>query len=262
MGAVIRIGNSSYRTFYSFGDGIFASAGSISNIVVDREFKSILPKPYSNCEIDSSNLPQFIQGLDLYNLISHSGYEYTQQLCFVQCYQNYVIDKYNCSSIWFPSLFNASQCSLDLSGYIWSKGDAFIVSFINEHCLSMCPLECDQILYRTSLSSLLLNGYNYINYIQSNPNLASDFINRTLDLTSARESFVQVNVFYQSLSYTLTTESPQMDGVTLFGSIGGNLGLFLGVSVFSLCELIEVTFQVYFILKQRKNNVKPLANSF
>ena len=92
--------------------------------------------------------------------------------------------------------------------------------------------------------------------------MIKDFIYTTPDSANAKESFVKLNVFYQSLSYTLTAESPQMDGVTLFGSIGGNLGLFLGVSVFSLCELIEVTFQVYFILKQRKNNVKPVANSF
>ena len=251
FGAVLQIGNSSFQTLFTYGDGIFASAGSITNIAMDREFKSILPKPYSNCEIDSSNSPQFKEGLDLYNLISQSGYEYTQQLCFYQCFQSYAINKYNCTYQGYISLFNVKECSLNLSYYIWKSGQFLSGKFINENCLSMCPLECEQILYRTSLSSLLLNDNSNINFIQSNPNLSSDFINRTLT-TSLRESLVQVNVFYQSLSYTLTTESPQMDAISLFGSIGGNLGLFLGVSVFSLCELIEVTFQVYFILKQRK----------
>ena len=54
FGAVIRIGNSSYSTYYSFGDGLLASAGFKTNIIIDREFKSMLPKPYSNCEIDSN----------------------------------------------------------------------------------------------------------------------------------------------------------------------------------------------------------------
>jgi hypothetical protein len=43
------------------------------------------------------------------------------------------------------------------------------------------------------------------------------------------------------------TESPQMDIIALLASIGGNLGLFLGVSVFSLCELIVVFMEIYFI---------------
>jgi hypothetical protein len=61
-----------------------------------------------------------------------------------------------------------------------------------------------------------------------------------------------LNMFYDSLSYILTTESPQWDAVSLLGSIGGNLGLFLGVSLFSLCELIQVAVEIYFILKGKK----------
>jgi hypothetical protein len=39
IGAVIRIGNSSYKTYYSNGDGILLSPGLKTNIVVEREFK-------------------------------------------------------------------------------------------------------------------------------------------------------------------------------------------------------------------------------
>ena len=84
--------------------------------------------------------------------------------------------------------------------------------------------------------------------IQYNPNLASDFINRTLDSSTVRESFVQVNVFYESLSYSLTTESAQWDANSLLGSIGGNLGLFLGMSVFSLSELVVLGIEIFFVL--------------
>ncbi|MFN9944411.1 MAG: amiloride-sensitive sodium channel family protein, partial [bacterium] len=101
-------------------------------------------------------------------------------------------------------------------------------------------------LYKYSLSFSQLNGGDYVSTIKNNSNLASDFINRPIDSTQAEKSFVRLNVFYDSLSYTLTTESPQMDWVTLLGSIGGNLGLFLGVSVFSLCEIFEVIVQIKF----------------
>jgi hypothetical protein len=36
------------------------------------------------------------------------------------------------------------------------------------------------------------------------------------------------------------------------GSIGGNLSLVLGVSMFSLCELVEVLIEIYFIEKKIK----------
>jgi hypothetical protein len=41
-----------------------------------------------------------------------------------------------------------------------------------------------------------------------------------------------------------------MDLVALVASIGGHLSLFLGVSVFSLCELVEVALEVFFTFKK------------
>ena len=241
LGAVIRIGNSSYETFYSYGEGIFLSPGFETNIIIDREFRSVLPKPYSNCEIDS-NSPQFIEGLDLYNQISQSGYKYTQQVCFLECYQKYVFNKYNCTNFFFPSIFMFRKCSLIFS--FENISEHFDQYFIKKHCLSACPLECDQSLYKSSssFSQLIRKDYTV------STNILSDFLNRTFD----EKSLVQAHIFYQSLSYTLTTESPQWDAISLFGSIGGNLGLFLGMSVFSLCELVEVAVEIFFNIKQRK----------
>jgi len=38
----------------------------------------------------------------------------------------------------------------------------------------------------------------------------------------------------------------------MLASIGGNLGLFLGVSVFSLCEIVEVALEIYFVKRAKK----------
>ena len=66
----------------------------------------------------------------------------------------------------------------------------------------------------------------------------------------AKESVVRVHVFYNTLSYTLLYEYSKITIVTLLGSIGGNLSLFMGVSVFSLFELVEVAIEIYFIRKK------------
>ena len=87
--------------------------------------------------------------------------------------------------------------------------------------------------------------------IADNPKLALDFIERKIDLTQVEKSVVSVNIYDESLSYTLTTESPQMDFVSLLASIGGNLSLFLGVSAFSFCEVAEVMIEIYFLVKNK-----------
>ena len=115
------------------------------------------------------------------------------------------------------SLYNVSQC--DLSRYTSICSDILIKidSFINEVCLPACPSECNRTLYETSISSVQLIGNQWISYITNNPKLYSDFINRTVDSIQAEKSIVNVNLFYSDLSYTITTESPEVEWVSLFG---------------------------------------------
>jgi hypothetical protein len=249
QGAVVRIGNSSYSTYYGDG-GLFISPGLNTFVAVEREFKSILPQPYSNCEAESNS--------ELYNLILKSKYAYTQQLCFVQCMQRFFINKYNCSLSFLISLYsNVSVC--DVGTISFSDMHSVEESkFYSETCLPLCPLECNQTLYKSSISFNRLYKSQYLTFIKKNSKLSSDFINRSIDSSTAEQSFVSVNVFYESLSYKESTESPQLDMITLLGAIGGNLGLFLGASMFTLSEMVEVAIALFISLK----NINKTRQSF
>jgi hypothetical protein len=104
-----------------------------------------------------------------------------------------------------------------------------------------------------------LNPTSFISSIESKPKLCEDFIGqkkRPLDSNTARESLVKFNIYYDSLSYKLSSETPQVNIVSLLASVGGNLSLFLGVSVFSLCEIVEVALEIYFIrFKSDRNKI-------
>ena len=250
MGAIIRIGNSSYMTYYSNG-GTFITPGHQTYLSVEREFKSILPKPYSDCEIDSNSAVSR-KDSGLYNLIGPTEYAYTQQLCFTQCFQEFVKRNYNCTMPYVVSFFNVSTCNWDYSYLVEILNDFERKNFLSEVCLPSCPLECNKTLYKVYTSSVHLVGEQFISAIQRNPKLTSDFINRSIDSMTARESFVKVHINYETLSYTITSESPQMTVVSLLASIGGHLGLFLGVNFFSIWEIIEVIMEIMFILRERK----------
>jgi hypothetical protein len=261
-GIIVRIDNSSYSTYYSNGDGILLSPGFQTNIAVDREFHSMLPKPYSNCEIDT-NSPSVRPDSEIYNVIRQSEYVYTNKLCFTQCYQSYIINKYNCSYPDMLSLFNVSECNLEKVKFN-STLDSFSIDLINEKCLSSCPLECNQNLYKTSASSGQFNQNSPLPLakIKSNPSLASDFTTRLINSATSKESFVNVNIFYDRLFYTQSIESPKMDLVSLLASFGGSLGLFLGVNVFSIFEIVQLIMEIFYITKgQNRNLVESFATN-
>ena len=124
-------------------------------------------------------------------------------------------------------------------------------NFIKEYCIPLCPLECNRTEYKASIYTLKLIGDDFVDYIKENKKLSNDFIQTPINAYNAANSVVKVNIFYDSMSYTLSTESAKMDIVSLLASIGGNLGLFLGVSVFSACELIEVAIEIYFVRRAK-----------
>jgi hypothetical protein len=76
-------------------NSISLNGGTINYLSTQRSFSSSLPKPYSDCDIDNTNSNNF-DSTD-YNLILNSPYQYSQDLCVIQCMQQYVIETCNCS---------------------------------------------------------------------------------------------------------------------------------------------------------------------
>jgi hypothetical protein len=240
------------------------SPGFETSISIDRSFKLMLPRPYSNCDIDndvssSSHQKSHYESSDLYQLILNSIYQYTQNLCLIQCYQRQLLLECNCTDANFLSLYqNQSLCnSLD---EIACMVKVFLhkfnsIEFIEAKCQHLCPLECNLTYYSTKLTFTKLFGQFELATIRDSPRLLNDFAvanEATLSVERARDSFVQLSIFYESLSYTLSTESPKMNWISLLGWIGGNLGLFLGMSVFSLCEIIQVLIEIFYIRRRRR----------
>jgi len=255
QGAFVRIANSSYLTDYGY-DETAVAAGYFTSISISRSFKSSLPKPYSNCLIDNQTNAGFHS--DLFDLIQNSPYKYTQPMCFLQCQQKYIYLECNCTDPSETSLFsNASKC-LTYKQLICMENlfVSFLYSndFIKDKCLTDCPLECYFDQFDNTLSFFEIMPIVSMDYLNLKPSLLADFTKNKIDLNVAKKSFVVFEIFYKSLSYDTFTESPQTNLVWLFASIGGYLSLFLGISVFSVFEPIQVLIEILFIKLSNHNN--------
>jgi hypothetical protein len=69
----------------------------------------------------------------------------------------------------------------------------------------------------------------------------SDFVTQEITKDDASKSFVNLGLFYDSVSYNLI----EMNVVDLIASIGRNLALFLGVSIFGLCEIRKFSLSLF-----------------
>ena len=51
---------------------------------------------------------------------------------------------------------------------------------------------------------------------------------------------IELRINYDTGSYIKVSEEPKMSGEDLFGEIGGHLHLFLGMSLMSFIEIVEL----------------------
>ena len=249
-GAYVRIENSSYLSDMSLDDGVYLAPGKWVNVLLNRNFKFVLEKPYSNCDLANGEDHKETK-YELVNLIAKSQYQYTQQACFYLCIQKKILETCNCTYAYYLSLFDAPQCQI-LDCFYKVLAYFFENDFIQENCMTSCPLECNRTELVYTVSQIELMGELTVDFIKENPNLAADFVTMPVDAEKAQDSVSQISIFYYSLTYTLSTETAQMDLVALLAAIGGNLGLFMGVSALSFCELIDVLLEVYYFKKEKK----------
>jgi hypothetical protein len=228
------------------------NGGSFNFMSVKREFTSKLPKPYSDCDIDNSNTGHVDS--PYFNLILNSPYQYSQDLCVTQCIQQYLIQICNCSMPNYVDLYNVS-CKNNAESMCASE--APFTGKLNSsvtNCIPKCPLECNSTQITYELTSQTFAGIGYAFIANQTSSLRSDFNSSKIDEATASNKFVQLYLYYESLSFTSSVDSPSMDIVAFLGNIGGTIGLFLGISVLSVCELIHVLFESFFLLIQVNSN--------
>ena len=128
-------------------------------------------------------------------------------------------------------------------------------AYIAEYCLPNCPLECNSTRFTYDTSVAKLVGDPYVDIIQNNPILAADFVTRQINVETASASIARVNVFYESLSYVNTEESPAIDILTLIASMSGTWGLFLSVNFFSLAEIITTLIELFYYKREKSGKI-------
>ena len=222
-------------------------AGVETKIAIDRYFSTQLPKPYSNCDIDNDNLKNFDSYL--YNKIINSKFKYNQQACLELCYNEIALMKCNCNDIYTIALDDNPFCPVNnkcvskvFQNFLSNTSSEY---YINNYCLPLCPLECNQTSFGLTLSTTDIIPEFYSLVIQEKAK-SLNITNRTLSLEEIKNSVIKLNINYDSMSYTLSTESPTLDIIGLLAYIGGTLGLFLGISVLTFVEFLEIALAFIF----------------
>jgi hypothetical protein len=246
--------------------GIDVSAGEQSNIAVSRTFFKKLPAPYSDCMPDlNAQTAQRNQLIEtLYNDFALTSY--TQVYCMKVCYQNYIIGMCFSFIILFIyhylQFFNilgilgcydfeapVSNITSAIHSGCWGTEqieelNRFNTEFYNsdevDKCYSLCPFECNRVVYDLEVTSASYPSPWY--HLQ--------------DTLVDRNTSLMINVYYQNMYYTLIEDTPKLTINILVSIIGGNLLLLMGMSFLSFVEVFEFcTYILFIIFKDKRRKI-------
>jgi len=228
-GVRVIIHNQTYDPEYYLGysdNGLNVAPGFYYEIAVKRLFTYKLGRPYNSCLKDVKSFDSFESNVYKYMLES-TNYSYT----FVDCISY-------CASMQIYKYLNVTTYKLDHYENIIEKHPEYepIIRRVYQNmilkgtdaktCENYCPLECDSVKYETSHS---FTKYSE-KYQESNKNMIS------------------FRIFYEKLDYTVMDEVAQMNVFDLISNVGGNLGLFIGISFISFAEVFELLVEIIYIL--------------
>ncbi|XP_048582389.1 acid-sensing ion channel 2 isoform X2 [Nematostella vectensis] len=217
-------------------DAFDISPGFLTNIRIRREKEINLPSPYrSECgSRDLSNAPKY----------SMSG-------CIYECYSKIIADKCKCR------VLGMALNGLNVTQFCTSDEIINCVSTTYQLNPAMCdcPKPCRALHYKIQLSlayfpsdhlwdSIFPVLLNFTELVKVNTTGKSQDEVLLQIQEALRKQIAQVQIYYETLLTDVLEEKPAY-GISEFGSdVGGNMGLFLGCSLLTFCEFIDLVFML------------------
>lgn len=226
-------------------EGIFLRRGIMHFVGLTKTISYKKPYPYSECIEKTSK--KYTNSI-IYHEIQRLNRTYRQKDCVQLCLKKEIIDKCDCYLIEQGGSFGARPC-LSFRDTNCAEQEYFRLrdKDIRTRCMNVCPLECEYIAYDYVISNSNFPSKHFSQFVKDTYDLKT--LNFDPDsITEIRENNVGVAIYFDELKYTLMAEKELNQFVDLIASIGGALGLFLGMSLLSFIEIVEIIIEVVYVL--------------
>ena len=207
---------------------------------------------------------------------STDRYVYSSHACLALCQQLYVTANCGCISSTLPvannDFLNLTYCaawnftsSNNLTEYfhnIQCEADKLMKFATDEELKSYCNCfpTCEEYGYKTDLSYSywpldFTQEDFYRTLIQDNPNrdklkaynnLKNFSKNELIERELIRHNFARVNVYLKGMMVEEYLEKKSYELANLFSDIGGSFGLWIGMSIITWCEVVELLTHVIY----------------
>uniref|UniRef100_A0A915PR56 Uncharacterized protein n=1 Tax=Setaria digitata TaxID=48799 RepID=A0A915PR56_9BILA len=238
--------------------GFTISPGILTSVGIKKKRISRMPLPYDGT--DCGDLGDIIRSDSLlyYGALKIAGYNgqvnYTTQACMKSCYQKRLIQDCNCVDPSFVTRDDIytfyttndnkpSACDMTLQISFECVRKSLENSTSSGFCEKLCPQSCYEQDYIPRVTTSLWPRTSYYKRVKDLWKRRFPSLETIREAHEARTNLAKLEVYYEQLNYESVVESPSQDVWDLLSSIGGTLGLYVGMSFLTLGEFAELFFR-------------------
>lgn len=148
--------------------------------------------------------------------------------CIKTCIQERIFKKCGCIDQTFGVMNEKKHCDMVNASDVCCMDDV-VDELEQKGPACKCPLPCHMTSYNKVPSRAVWPSQAYFAKTRS-----------AHQLKAFRNDHAKLNVFFDKLEQTVYEQKPRFEDSEFFGTLGGGLGLWLGVSVVTLFEILEI----------------------
>ncbi|XP_072051445.1 epithelial sodium channel subunit alpha-like [Amphiura filiformis] len=206
---------------------------SVRKTVIDRK-----GKPFTDCLPTETNSTIFSE------YFPHV--EYSKLMCEKDCFYRAVLSECNCSDIRYRYDDSQIACNHRENGGCMQMLKACTANESLECGTTTCTFACQEDIFKYVVSYSLWPNEKQKPVVQNRIKKISDHLKESLenDTSFVDKNFVKINVYYDELTYDYIYHTVTYGKFDLLSDLGGNVGLWIGISVLAIVEILELFYDV------------------
>ncbi|GFQ74657.1 degenerin mec-4, partial [Trichonephila clavata] len=226
-------------------NGIDIRPGDMASISMEYLEMNRLGQPWGKCAEDGQVLAN-----------NYSGDPYIQSECESFCINQEVFKRCHC---WHPRYLSAvvtpkrkAICATNSTSAVDRCFLSVVHDTDNGTVECNCPPACREISYQLTTSASQLNQ-DFFRMVKKAKTLTTKGGKASVTNSDVDFKLMGVQIFYNSFFVSHVNETAIYSWESLIANIGGNMGLFLGLSLVTIVELFEFLMQMITKLFSPKN---------
>ncbi|XP_078698642.1 epithelial sodium channel subunit alpha-like isoform X1 [Branchiostoma floridae x Branchiostoma belcheri] len=179
---------------------------------------------------------------------------YSQQNCLATCHQEHMVEICGCADVTFLQPNGAEFCNSSKS--VVDCEEKVKQRLGNGNLTCQCPISCMDRIYRKAIGLSEWPADSYVSTVLNKLKTKRRGPGTGIldDRDEFKKNLLKLNIYYEALNYETITESPAYEVENLLGDLGGQLGLWVGMSCLSAMELLEFLVDIAIILWKKMSN--------